>query len=489
MTSDEFADSLVLERDPAFQEFQAERRSHWDGVARRLRGHRRWGAYYHRRLASVFRRFIRPGLRVLEIGCAEGDLLAALNPNQGLGVDFSEEMIRLASERHPELLLVQADGHALPFSAPFDVIILSDLLNDVWDVQQILREVARLSGPRTRVWITSYNRLWEAPLGLVSRLGLAHPNLHQNWLTVEDIRNLLYLTRFEMIRFWQEVLWPLAMPLLEPVFNRFLVAFWPFLHLALANVIVARPWPAMGSRGSRPSVSIVVPARNEAGNVPELLRRLPALAPEQEVLFVEGHSRDDTYDVVEREIASHPQVRARLIRQPGTGKGDAVREGFSRARCEILMILDADLTVPPEDLVRFYDVLVDGRAEMANGVRLVYPMEGEAMRFFNLVGNKLFSLAFSWLIGQPIKDTLCGTKALWRADYEVIADRRAYFGETDPFGDFDLLLGAARENLRIVDVPIRYRRRAYGTTNISRWKHGVALMNMIDRAARKLRFL
>jgi len=236
-------------------------------------------------------------------------------------------------------------------------------------------------------------------------------------------------------------------------------------------------------------VSVVVPARNEAGTVRELLRRLPEIAADQEVIFVEGHSRDDTYQVLQMEIKTPSRWKSRLLRQPGQGKGDAVREGFAQARGDILMILDADLTVPPEDLSRFYDVLVEGRGEVANGVRLVYPMEGEAMRFFNLVGNKLFSLAFSWLIGQSIKDTLCGTKALWKTDYEVIADQRAYFGKMDPFGDFDLLLGAARQSLKIVDVPIRYRRRRYGTTNISRWKHGMALLVMLDRAARKLRFL
>jgi len=489
MTALELTKILKVERDPAFQEFQTERRVHWDDVARRIRRHRRWGAYYHRRLETVFQRFIRPGQRILEVGCGEGDLLAALRPRFGLGVDFSTEMIRVAAERHAELEFVQADGHTLPCAGPFDIIVLSDLLNDVWDVQQILQEVRRLSTPRTRVWITSYNRLWEPPLSLVSRLGLAHPNLHQNWLTMEDIHNLLYLTQFEMVRSWQEVLWPFGTPLVEPLLNRFIVTLWPFRHLGLANVIVARPSPGGGSHPAEPSVSVVVPARNEAGTVRELLRRLPAIAADQEVLFVEGHSRDDTYQVLQAEIGAPSQWRCRLLRQTGEGKGDAVREGFAQARGDILMILDADLTVPPEDLSRFYEVLVQGRGEVANGVRLVYPMEGEAMRFFNLVGNKLFSLAFSWLIGQSIKDTLCGTKALWKTDYEVIADQRAYFGKMDPFGDFDLLLGAARQSLKIVDVPIRYRRRKYGTTNISRWKHGMALLVMLDRAARKLRFL
>jgi hypothetical protein len=440
-------------------------------------------------LAEVFARLVRPGLRILEIGCAEGDLLASLKPSLGMGVDLSREMIRLAARRHPELRLAHADGHRLPFRETFDVIILSDLLNDVWDVQQVLTEVERMSAPRTRVWITSYNRLWEPALGTAARLGLARPSLNQNWLTFEDIGNLLYLTGFQLVHSWVEILWPFRTPVVEPILNRFLVSFWPFRHLALTHVLVARRAPSGRPRRLNPSVTIVVPARNEAGNIPELLRRMPTLASDQEVIFVEGHSQDETYQAIERAIASHAGGRCLLVRQRGVGKGDAVREGFAYARGDILMILDADLTVPPEDLPRFLSVLVSGQGELANGVRLVYPMEGEAMRFLNLAGNKLFGLAISWLLGQAIKDTLCGTKALWREDYEVIASERSYFGHTDPFGDFDLLLGAARQNLKIVDVPIRYRRRSYGTTNISRWRHGAALLTMVARAARKLKFV
>jgi hypothetical protein len=473
---------------PGFLDFRAERRTHWDAIARRFGGRRRSAAHYHRRLAEVFARLVRPGLRILEIGCAEGDLLASLKPSLGMGVDLSREMLLLAARRHPELRLAQADGHGLPFRETFDVIILSDLLNDVWDVQQVLTEVERASGPRTRVWITSYNRLWEPALGLAARLGLARPSLNQNWLTTEDIGNLLYLTGFQLVHSWVEMLWPFSTPLVETVLNRFLVSFWPFRHLALTHVMVARKAPGGRPRRPNPSVTVVVPARNEAGNIPELLRRMPAFGGDQEVIFVEGHSQDDTRQVIERAIASPTVGRCILLPQRGVGKGDAVREGFANARGDILMILDADLTVPPEDLPRFREVLVSGQGELANGVRLVYPMEGEAMRFFNLAGNKLFGLAISWLLGQSIKDTLCGTKALWREDYEVIAKERAYFGRTDPFGDFDLLLGAARQNLKIVDVPIRYRRRSYGTTNISRWRHGVALLMMLARAARKLKF-
>jgi hypothetical protein len=238
-----------------------------------------------------------------------------------------------------------------------------------------------------------------------------------------------------------------------------------------------------------PLVSVIVPARNESGNIDAIFERTPEMGRGTELVLVEGHSTDDTYAAIERAIAQHPERRAQLLRQTGKGKGDAVRAGFDRAQGEVLMILDADLTVAPEDLPRFLQALRSGKGEFINGVRLVYPMQKQAMRFFNLLGNKFFSLAFSWLLGQSIKDTLCGTKVLWAADYRRIADQRAYFGDFDPFGDFDLLFGAARLNLKIVDLPIRYRERTYGTTNIQRWRHGWLLLQMVIFAARRIKFV
>jgi SAM-dependent methyltransferase len=464
--------------DQAFAEYQAERIGHWDSVADKTEAWTGWGGHYHRRLEHTYRFQVAPGQRVLEIGCGQGDLLAALQPSLGVGADFSRGMLRGAAARHPGLRFVQADAHGLPMAGDFDIIILSDLVNDLWDVQTVFEEVARLSGPQTRVLLNMYSRLWEAPLELSRRLGLSRPMLQENWLTVDDIRNLLSLAGLDTIRCWPEILLPLPIPLLAGLCNRLLVRFWPFNELGLTNFVAARRSIRPCRPEARPHVSVVIPARNEAGNIPRILDSVPEMGGGTELIFVEGHSKDDTYAAVERGIAENPQRRCVLLQQAGVGKGDAVRLGFAEATGDVLMILDADLTVSPETLPRFYAALVEGRGDFINGVRLIYPMEHQAMHFLNLVGNKLFSLAFSWLLGQPIKDTLCGTKVLWRRDYERIAAGRSYFGDFDPFGDFDLLFGAARQNLKIVDLPIRYRERTYGTTNIQRWKHGWLLLRM-----------
>jgi ubiquinone/menaquinone biosynthesis C-methylase UbiE len=466
----------------------AQRMAHWDGLAARPLG--RYSRHYHRQLAAIYRRLVGEGQRVLELGCGGGDLLAALRPSLGVGVDFSGEMARSAAARHPGLRFIRADAHRLPLRGPFDVIILADLVHDLWDVQSVLQEVARLSGPRTRVIINTYSRLWELPLAVTERLGLARPVLARNWLTVDDVDDLLRLTDFEVIRHWEDLLWPLPTPPWEQLCNRLLVRLFPFSQGALTNFIVARPYhPRLHQHSEPPRVSVVVPARNEAGNIPEVFTRTPEMGAGTELVLVEGGSTDDTFEAIQREAAGHPERRSVVLQQPGKGKGDAVRAGFARATGQVLMILDADLTVPPEDLPRFYEALVQGKGELINGVRLVYPMEQEAMRTFNLAGNKFFSLAFSWLLGQPVKDTLCGTKVLWRSDYQQIADNRAYFGDFDPFGDFDLLLGAARLNMKILGLPVRYRERIYGDTNISRWSHGAILLRMMLFASRRLKFV
>ena len=458
----------------------------WDYVARNLS---RWEAgnrYYHRRLTQIFQNLVPPGQRILEIGCAQGDLLEALRPSYGVGVDFSVGMIDRARQKHPEMTFLHADAHELSLDETFDVIILSDLINDVWDVETIFQRIRRLATPSTRVIVNWYSRVWAPILGLTAKLGLSTPKLAQNWLVSDDVSNLLYLAGFETLRNQPEILWPLPFRPLSALFNRWLVKLWPFWYFALTNVTIARPIPEPDGREAS-VVSVVVPARNEAGNIAEIIRRTPEMGAGTELIFVEGHSTDDTWETIQREVARSGRP-CKMLQQTGKGKGDAVRLGFREAAGEVLMILDADITVSPEDLPKFYEALVSGKGDFINGVRLVYPMHEEAMRPFNFLGNKFFSMAFSWLLRQPVKDTLCGTKVLWKKDYESIAANRAYFGDFDPFGDFDLLFGAARLNRKIVDLPVRYGARTYGETNIQRWRHGVLLLRMAAFAALRVKF-
>ncbi len=477
-----------MKNTPLFDEagihYQQTRVANWNSIAQKRDHWRGMGRWYHRRLAEVYRYLVNPNQRVLEIGCGMGDLLAQLQPSHGVGIDFSPEMIARAKKKHPEFEYHEADAHDLSsIEGEFDVIILSDTVNDLWDVQRALEQVRRFCAPHTRLILNFYNHAWQLPLTIAQSLNLAAPMLNQNWLTREDVDNMLRLAGFESIRTTQEVLWPLP---LGGFADRYLVKLWPFRTAALSNFVIARPAP---QATQAPSVSVVIAARNEAGNIRSIFERVPKMGSGTEIIFVEGHSRDNTYETIADEIPLHPLTPSLLFRQPGIGKADAIRLGFEKASGDILMILDADLTVPPEDLPRFYDAIASGKGEFINGVRLVYPMEKEAMRTLNFIGNKFFSMAFSWLLGQPIKDTLCGTKVMWRDDYAKIAANRSYFGDFDPFGDYDLIFGAAKLNRKIVDLPIRYRDRTYGTTNISRWKHGLLLLRMVAFAARRIKFV
>jgi len=446
--------------------------------------------YFHDQDINYMKFLVPPGLRVLELGCGTGELLARLEPALGVGVDFSPAMIAAARARHPGLKLVVGDVEdpALIESlgpAPFDVIVMSDTIGVLEDVQRTFAGIQRLCSPRTRVVVAHHSAMWEPILRLAERLGLKMPTLSQNWLSTEDVVSLMDLAGFQEVKREWRVLLPKRWFGLGPIINRFVATLPVVRRLCVRNYMVFRS--LRYKPDSTPGVSIVIPCRNERGNIEAAVNRTPRFAPWQELIFIEGHSRDGTLDEIRRVAAAYPERNIRFAVQDGTGKGDAVRNGFEMAQGDVLMILDADLTMAPEELPKYYELLANGRGEFINGTRLVYPMEESAMRFLNLLANRAFAVIFSFLLNQRITDTLCGTKALRRADYQRLAAGRAYFGEFDPFGDFDLIFGAAKLNLKLAEVPVRYAARAYGETQISRFRHGWLLLRMVVFAWLKLK--
>ena len=440
---------------------------------------------YRRLLAHYYNLMILPESSVLEIGCGDGELLAQLQARKKTGIDLSARQLALARARLPEATFVQQAGEALDLTGPFDYIIVSDTLNFAADAQELLARARTVASPHTRLVLNVHNTLWRPVFALARWLGLRRRQPEGSWMSKDDVANLLALTDWEVIKTQSRLLWPVATPLLAALLNRWIAPLLPPLCLSIFTV--ARPRPAAPPLACR--VSVVVPARNEAGNIEAAVRRTPEMGVGTELIFVEGHSRDQTWAEIQRVKAAFPERRIKLLQQTGRGKGNAVREGFAAAEGDIFMILDADLTTPPESLPKFYEAVASGRCDFANGSRLVYPLEKQAMQFLNLCANKVFGMLFSWLLDQPVKDTLCGTKALRRADYGKLAANRQYFGDFDPFGDFDLLFGADKLNLKIHDIPIRYRNRTYGQTNIRRWRHGWLLLRMVLFAARKLKFV
>ena len=459
---------------------------HFQALAPGITRYRNRYGYFWNDIVRYCNYFIRKDESVLEIGCAGGDLISALNGRRKVGIDFSPAMVEIAIKEHPQVSFYVMDAEALTLDEKFDTIILSHVTGYFVDILKVFTSINSVCHHRTRIIINYYNFLWEPALLFGEFLGLKKKSPRQNWLTRKDLETFLYLAGFETYRFTKRVIFPINIPLISWVINKFLARLPLINQLCLNQYIFARP--IMELPKSSFTCSIVIPARNESGNVENALRRIPAFGASQEIIFVEGHSTDDTWEQIQNLPSKYPAWNIKVIRQPGKGKGDAVRAGFSLASGEILMILDADLTVPPEDLSAFYVAISGNKGEFINGSRLVYPMEKNAMRMLNLLGNKFFSMMFSWLLDQPIKDTLCGTKVLFRSDYEKLVKNRSFFGEFDPFGDFDLIFGAYKLNLKIVDLPIRYRERVYGKTNISRFSHGFLLFRMLAYAARKIKF-
>jgi SAM-dependent methyltransferase len=479
---------------------------HYDGLADERHAWCARNAYYYESLNSLIASIVPRGNAVLELGCGTGELLAALHPSRGVGIDFSSRMIDVASRTHAHLERLDfrvEDIEELETRECFDYVVMSDTIGELTDSWKAIRNLHQVTNSDSRVVITYFNALWEPVLKVGEAAGWKMPQDFQNWLSLEDIRNLLYLNGFEPVRYGYEFLLPKHVPILSNLVNRYLARIPLIERLSLVTYVVARPVEQPTIPDPEPKVSVVIPCRNEKGNIRPALERMPDMGSATEILFVDGNSNDGTVDEIEAVIKeSGEKWDISLIHQvpPGSddgaghgkmlklGKGDAVRKGFAAAKGDILMILDADLTVPPEDLVKFYTALVEGKGEFINGTRLVYPMEEDAMRFLNKLANKFFGVLFTWLLGQRVKDTLCGTKVLTRRDYERISAGRAYFGDFDPFGDFDLLFGAARLDMKIVEVPIRYRQRTYGDIKIERFRHGLQLLRMCWIALKKLKF-
>jgi SAM-dependent methyltransferase len=478
--------------DPIVEEVREFYERNHDGIARARRARH----YFYDYLTRVLRARIPRGQRVLDVGCGAGHLLAALEPSAGVGIDISGSAVAAARRDYGArgLTFLEGDGADPALLArlggPFDVILLTNVVTELSDVEATFEALRAVCHRRTRVFVYSYSRLWQPVLRLAEALGLKHRPPPDSWLPPEEVQNMLGLADFEVVRRDAHMVFPVGVPLLSDFLNRYVGRIPGVSWMSLMYGIIARPAPhRFPAPRTDPSVSVIIPCRNESGHIRPLVRRLPELPEGSEFVFVEGNSKDDTEQTIRQVIAENPRMPLRLLKQTGKGKGDAVRLGFAEARGDVVLILDSDMGVAPEDVPKFVQALVRGKGEMLNGSRLVYPMEGRAMRFLNLVANKLFALLFSWLLGQQVRDTLCGTKALYRDDYERIAANRSYFGDFDPFGDFDLLFGASRLNLRIVDLAVRYHERQYGETNISRFRHGVLLARMSLFAARKLKFL
>nr|WP_319400166.1 bifunctional class I SAM-dependent methyltransferase/glycosyltransferase family 2 protein [uncultured Carboxylicivirga sp.] len=469
-----------------------ERIKYFESRAENWVKYRKRRSYYWDSITRYCNYYIHEDSSVLEVGCGSGELLASINGKEKVGIDFCEPILNQAKEQFPDLRFELMEAENIQLNQTFDVIILSNLIGVLDDIEQVFNQLKNVCHEKTRIIVTYYNRLWEPIIRFAEFIKVKKHTPAQNWLSNGDIANLLYLSDFDAYKNNRNMFLPYRIPFVSTLFNR-IFSRLPFLQqLGLNQFVFARPFPKHLNQGvidERYSVSVVVPARNEGGNIEDAILRTPPMGKFTEFIFVEGNSTDNTWQVIQDVAEKYKDThRIKIMQQDGKGKGDAVRKGYAAAEGDILMILDADLTMPPEDLPKFYQAITKGKGEFINGVRLVYPMEKNAMRTLNTIGNHFFSRFFTWILERPIKDTLCGTKVMFREDYLRLAKNRKFFGDFDPYGDFDLLFGAYKLNLKIVDLPIRYRERTYGDTNISRFSGGWLLLRMSAFAAVKIKF-
>lgn len=445
--------------------------------------------YFHNQDLKYLSFLIPEGSKILDIGCGVGDTLASLKPSHGLGIDISENMINEAKKLYPEYDFIIGDIEdpdlIEEISGEFDYILLSDTLGSLEDCQATLNLLHKFCSRETRIIISYYSYLWSPLLKIAETLKLKMPQPEMNFLPADDIKNLLGLSGFDVVKKeWRQLL-PIRLFGIANIINRYLAAL-PFIRkLCIRDYLVARSTTVEYSAPE--SCTIVIPCRNEMGNIEPAIKRIPYFCDDLEIIYIEGHSQDGTFDEVKRVISEYPQYDIKALQQDGVGKADAVYKAFDHARGDVLMILDADLTMPPEDLYKFWNAIYSGDGEYINGSRLVYPMERDAMRFLNLIANHSFSILFSWLLNQRYTDTLCGTKVMRKSNYLKIKNNQSYFGDFDPFGDFDLIFGSSKLNLKMVEIPIRYRARNYGDTQISRFRHGIQLIRMVLHGYRKLK--
>ncbi|MGJ3252872.1 MAG: glycosyltransferase [Elainellaceae cyanobacterium] len=450
--------------------------------------------YYYKDIERFHRFLLRPGARVLEVGSGLGYLLDAVSPSYGVGIDINPAAIDYAQKRFPDLKFLLDDAHDFTLYQTFDYILLANSVSYFENIQKTLDNICHVCNPSTRLVFTFHNPAWEPILTFATRIGQRMPLPPLNWLSLRDIENLLDLANYEIVAHYKRILLPKHVPFLSWFCNSIIAPLPLINQMCLAEFVVARVRP-ITVPVSQPishdlTCSVIIPARNEAGNIENCIRRLPRLGKHTEIIFVEGNSSDNTWDEICRvQLKYGNQFDIKAYQQTGKGKGDAVRLGFKEASGDILVILDSDLTVQPEDLIHFFNAIASGKCELANGCRLIYPINPSTMPVLNQMANRFFAWLLSYLLNTKIKDSLCGTKAISKSNYERMSANRAYFGDFDPFGDFDLLFGAAKLGLKIQDIPVRYVPRTYGESNIRHVKEGFVLLRMCMHAARKMKFI
>ena len=465
-------------------------RTFYNSIARNRRKYYNRNRFYHRSILKYFSMCIPRNSRILELGCATGDLIGNLHPSQGIGVDISDEMIAIAREKYPSVQFVCENAENFTTEMVFDYIILSGIAGSIENIQELLEKAQKWSTTDTRIFIDFYNPLWYPLIKIGEKTGLKMPEMTRNWLSVDDLENFLYISGYQVIKRKYLMFFPKYIPVITYILNKFIGNLPLIRRLSLNNIVIARPARALSNPEDK-RCSVVITCRDEEGNIEGLVTRMPRMGSNTEIIFVEGHSKDNTVAGIEEMIRKYPDKDIKMLKQKGIGQGDAFRYGFDEALGDFVIWLEADLTTPPEEAIHFWNAYINNQGEYINGSRFIYKMERSAMPLFNFLGNRFFGILFTVLLKQRFTDTLCGFKAISKKNYIRIREQIDFFGDFDPFGDFELIFGTIKNNLKVAEIPVHYQPRqygeskAYGQSFFSFTKHGWLLIRMSFIAFKK----
>jgi ubiquinone/menaquinone biosynthesis C-methylase UbiE len=441
---------------------------HFDEIAKNYDYWKKKNWYYYSTIKSFIRRVVPERSRVLEIGCGTGEILASLNPSYGVGIDISAQMVKLATQKFPQHSFIHSPIEDLKLEEKFDYIVMVDVVDHVYDVMDVFKSVYRFCKPTTRVILTTINPWWDPILMLMEKIGAKMPEGPHNFIEKGNLTKILDLMDFSLSYSGYLLLFPKHIPVLSFLANAIGTRLWGLNKMSSVQYMIIEPRP-QNTTDLHLGCSVIIPCYNEGGNIQEAIKRVPKMGRETEIVVVNDGSKDDTAQQVRALQNMYPNLKL-VDYSPNRGKGKAVQAGFEASTQEIVMILDADMTVPPEELPRFFSPLNKGLCQFVNGTRMVYPMQSESMRTANLFGNKIFGLIMSFLTQQSLTDTLCGTKALYRKDL-----KRIKWG-LDRWGDFDLLFGAAKMGSKIMEVPVHYMSRKAGQSKMKSFRHCLHLL-------------
>ena len=351
-------------------------------------------------------------------------------------------------------------------------IILTDVVENYDDVFALLNIVSNLLTIDGKLIISSINTKYLILSRTLEFLKLKDSNENTSYIHVKKIRNITSGVGLEYQKFYTKQLFPFSFFYVGNVINKIMEIISFQLNLGIKTYIIFRPAIITNSKNSK---SIIIPAKNEEGNLVELVSRIPKFE-NTEIIFSYGKSKDNTLKVMKQITQSNKLFKFKLVKQTKNGKANAVWEALNVVENDLIAILDADISVDPETLSDFFDIIEKNNADFVNGTRLIYDMEKNSMRFLNRIGNRFFQFFISKIIKEALTDSLCGTKVFKKSYLNDLYFWQNIFGKKDPFGDFDLIFAAAYSGQKIVEMPIVYRERKYGTTQIARFKDGFKLL-------------